>query len=184
MQHLKSTLATYVSKRQTKLLEHMLATYVYNHCNMCNITIYFYNIYIKYLQHTFETSKTIETYSCNMCCEWCSPDRQRAGGACRQRAGGSGCTLRKEGIGRMSGGEAVAARLGEGTNALCLARSAAERRDSEAAAHHAWQGQCLSGAPRRRPRATPWKASCCVLGGSRRTDKNDRKRNEWIRISG
>jgi hypothetical protein len=47
-----------------KHLKWTLATYVYNHCTMCNITIYFYNIRIKYLQHT---SKTTETYYCNMC---------------------------------------------------------------------------------------------------------------------
>jgi len=39
---------------------------VYNHCNTCNIPIYFYNIYLKHLQYTFETSKTLETYACNM----------------------------------------------------------------------------------------------------------------------
>jgi hypothetical protein len=36
--------------------------------------------------------------------------------------------------------EASAARLGEGCSALRLAGPAAERRDSEAAAQHAWQG--------------------------------------------
>jgi hypothetical protein len=46
-----------------KYLEHTLKTYVYSHCNMCNIPIYFYNIKMKHLQHRDETS---ETYSYNM----------------------------------------------------------------------------------------------------------------------
>ena len=33
---------------------------------MCNITIYYCNIHIKYLQHTSETSEILETYFCNM----------------------------------------------------------------------------------------------------------------------
>ena len=39
---------------------------MYNHCNLCNIPIYFCNIVIKHLQHTSETSKTLKTYACNM----------------------------------------------------------------------------------------------------------------------
>jgi len=40
--------------------EHNLATYVYNYCNMCNITIYFCNIHMmKHLQHTYETLENI-----------------------------------------------------------------------------------------------------------------------------
>jgi hypothetical protein len=46
-----------------KHLEQTLATYVYGHCNICNISIYFCNIHVKHLQHTFET---LETYICNM----------------------------------------------------------------------------------------------------------------------
>jgi hypothetical protein len=41
-------------------------TYVYNHYNMCNIPIYFCNIDIQHLQHTSETSKTLEIYSYNI----------------------------------------------------------------------------------------------------------------------
>jgi hypothetical protein len=37
---------------------------VCNHYNICNILIYFYNIHLKQLQHTSETSETLET--CNM----------------------------------------------------------------------------------------------------------------------
>ena len=53
-------------KKQMKH-EQKLATYVYNHCNICNISIYFCNIHMRYLQHTSETSKTLETYACDMC---------------------------------------------------------------------------------------------------------------------
>jgi hypothetical protein len=34
---------------------------VYNHCNICNIPIYFCNIHMKHLQYTYETSETLET---------------------------------------------------------------------------------------------------------------------------
>jgi hypothetical protein len=43
-----------------KHLEHTLETDVYSHCNICNITIYFYKIKMKHLQHQDETSKTLE----------------------------------------------------------------------------------------------------------------------------
>jgi hypothetical protein len=39
---------------------------MYNYCNMCNISICFYNIRMKQLQHTYETSETFEMYTCNM----------------------------------------------------------------------------------------------------------------------
>jgi hypothetical protein len=39
---------------------------VYSHYNLCNIPIYFYNIDIQYLQHIYETSKTLQTYYFNM----------------------------------------------------------------------------------------------------------------------
>jgi hypothetical protein len=42
-----------------KHLEHTFETYVYSHCNMYNIPIYFRNIDIKHLQHTSETSETL-----------------------------------------------------------------------------------------------------------------------------
>jgi hypothetical protein len=94
----------------------------------------------------------------------------------RQRPGGSGCTSWKGGIGRTSGGEAATTDLREGSNAPRLAGPTAERRDSETGACRAWQGHRSSGAPRR--------ASSHVLGGGRRADKRDRKRKEWIGISG
>ena len=50
-------------KKQMKHLEQTLATYVYSHCNICNISIYFCTIYMKHLQHAYETP---ETYACNM----------------------------------------------------------------------------------------------------------------------
>ena len=46
--------------------EQKLATYVYNHCNICNIPIYFCNIHLKHLQRTSKTSETLERYACNM----------------------------------------------------------------------------------------------------------------------
>jgi hypothetical protein len=49
-----------------KHLEHTFETCVYSHYNMCNIPISFCNIDIQHLQHTSETSKTLETYYCNM----------------------------------------------------------------------------------------------------------------------
>jgi hypothetical protein len=49
-----------------KHLEHTLETYVYSHYNMCNISSYFCNIDIQHLQRTSKTSKTLETYYCNM----------------------------------------------------------------------------------------------------------------------
>jgi hypothetical protein len=44
-----------------KYLEQMFATYVYSHCNICNIQIYFCNIHMKHLQHTSETLKNIRS---------------------------------------------------------------------------------------------------------------------------
>ena len=52
--------------KQINHLEHTLETYVYSHYNMCNIPIYFCNIDIQHLQHTSESSKTLETYSFNI----------------------------------------------------------------------------------------------------------------------
>jgi hypothetical protein len=53
-------------KKQMKHWEQAFAAYVYNHCNIYNISIYFYNIHTKPLQHTSKTYETIETYACNM----------------------------------------------------------------------------------------------------------------------
>jgi hypothetical protein len=63
MQHSNKHTCNIRLKRQMKHLERTLATYVYNHCNICNISVSFCNIHMKHLQHTSETS---ETYSCNM----------------------------------------------------------------------------------------------------------------------
>jgi hypothetical protein len=59
MQHPDETLANISLENEMKHLEHILETYMYDHCNMCNILIYFCNIQRK-------TSETLETYSCNM----------------------------------------------------------------------------------------------------------------------
>ena len=85
---------------------------------MCNITIYFCNIHMKNLQHTSETSKIIETYSCNMRFQLNISlllDKMEAR-QCVVFTGGSGsatlvgctCTSWKGGIGHTSGGEAMA----------------------------------------------------------------------------
>jgi hypothetical protein len=43
-----------------KHLDHTLETYVYSHCNMCNISIYFCNINIKHLQHLKHLKHTLQ----------------------------------------------------------------------------------------------------------------------------
>jgi hypothetical protein len=58
-----------------KHLKHTLKTYMYSPLELCNILIYFYKIDIKRLQHTSETSETLETYAFSTmshCCldEW------------------------------------------------------------------------------------------------------------------
>jgi hypothetical protein len=40
-------------------MEQKLETYVYNHCNICNIPIHFCNIHMKHLQPTYKTSETL-----------------------------------------------------------------------------------------------------------------------------
>jgi hypothetical protein len=49
-----------------KHLERTLEAYMYSHCSMSNIPVYFCNIKIKHSQHLDKTLKTLETYSCNM----------------------------------------------------------------------------------------------------------------------
>ena len=66
MQHLDKHTYNIRLKKQIKHWEQTFATYVYNHCNICNILIYFYNIHTKRLQHTSNTSEILETYACNM----------------------------------------------------------------------------------------------------------------------
>jgi hypothetical protein len=114
-----------------KHLERTLATYVYNHCNKCNITIYFCNIHIKHLQHT---SETIEIYTYNIRFQ-CNISLLLGGIEprwCVVFTGGSGPAA------LVGGGPAVvAARLGEDSSAPRLAGPTAERRDSEAAARRA-----------------------------------------------
>jgi hypothetical protein len=63
---LKHVIAPYATFRSTFATQTYTATYVYNHCNICNVPIYFSNIQIKQLKHTFETSETFETYVCNI----------------------------------------------------------------------------------------------------------------------
>jgi hypothetical protein len=63
MHHPDKTLANIRLKKQMKHSENTLEIYVYSHCNMCNIPIYFCNIKMKYLQHLDET---LETCVCNI----------------------------------------------------------------------------------------------------------------------
>jgi hypothetical protein len=49
-------------EKQLKHWKQKLATYVYKHCDICNIPIYFCNFHMKHLQRLDETSETLETY--------------------------------------------------------------------------------------------------------------------------
>jgi hypothetical protein len=51
MQHPDETLANIRLENEMKHLKHTLETYMYSHCNMCNISIYLCNIKMKYLKH-------------------------------------------------------------------------------------------------------------------------------------
>jgi hypothetical protein len=66
----RSTIATSrhctIRLEQMRHMEHTLETHVYSHYNMCNIPIYFRNIDIQHLQHTYKIYETLETYACNM----------------------------------------------------------------------------------------------------------------------
>ena len=63
MQHLNKHTYNIYQEKQMKHLEQTFATYVYSHCNICNIPIYFCNVHIKHLQHI---SETLGTYTYNM----------------------------------------------------------------------------------------------------------------------
>ena len=66
MQHLDKHTYNVSLKKQMKHQEQKLTTYVYNHCNICNISIYFCNIRVKQSKHTSKASETFQMYSCNM----------------------------------------------------------------------------------------------------------------------
>ena len=66
MQHSDKHTCDIRLKKQMTHWGRTLATYVYNHCNMCNIPIYFCNIRMKHLKHISKTSETFEMYTCNM----------------------------------------------------------------------------------------------------------------------
>jgi hypothetical protein len=63
---------------------------VYNHCNVCKIPIYFFNINMKHLQHIYKTSETLKTYILRQ-----MGGRGRSIPAIRVRAGGA-CDGRSE----------------------------------------------------------------------------------------
>jgi hypothetical protein len=148
-----------------KHLEHAFVTYVYSHCNICNIPTYFCNIYIKHLQHTFKTSETLKSYSYNMCF-LCNislllgrmeahrhldfTEGSGIGGACRRQAGGSSCVTWRGGNCR--------------NRVPCLAGPIAEHHDSKPAVCRSWQGQRLS--------AAPWRY---MQGGSTETKQHSEK---------
>jgi hypothetical protein len=50
-----------------KHLKHVLETRVYSHSNICNIQIYFYNVYMKYLQYKSETLEIYVYIHHNIC---------------------------------------------------------------------------------------------------------------------
>jgi hypothetical protein len=50
-----------------KYLKHVLETLVYSHSNICNIQIYFCNVYMKYLQYKSETLETYVYIHRNIC---------------------------------------------------------------------------------------------------------------------
>ena len=62
MQHSDKHTCNIRLKKQVKHWEQTFATYVYNHCNIYNIPIYFCNIRMKQLKHTSKTTETLETY--------------------------------------------------------------------------------------------------------------------------
>jgi hypothetical protein len=161
--------------RRLKKLERTLATYMYKHCNICNITIYFCNIHMKRLQHTSRIFETIETYSCNMRFQrnmsfatW-----QNGGSSprwCVVFTGGSGLTM------LVGGGP-----TGREASAAQVTRRPRPRDLERTASRGAWQG--------RQPSAATWRRPCAVLGKASGQAEGQqpcarRKRNEWIGISG
>ena len=165
-------------KRQMEHLERALATYVYNHCNMCNITIYFFNIHMKHLQHISETSETIKTYSCNM-------HFQRNISLLLGRTEARRCVVFTGGSGPVAfvggGPTAVVARCGKEASAARAAERLRPRDLERAAARRAWQGRQPHAVTRRRPRAVLSKASAQAvhLGGLAAT--LSKAGGEWIR---
>jgi hypothetical protein len=124
-----------------KHLEQTLATYVYNHYNMCNITIYFCNIYMKYLQHISETYSLQHALSRNIFLLLGRMEARR-------------CVVFTE-------GSSPAALVGDRPVAMaaCHGREAAMHDLERAAARRACQGRRPSAATRRQPHAMPSKAS-------------------------
>jgi hypothetical protein len=116
----------YTSEKQMKHFEQTLATFVYSYCNMCNILIYFYNIYMQHLQHISKALKYMLA-TCASSCRgvfdqpretmsklattftwWC----RGGGGAVHAMAAigecgvghGGGCPRWRGGVGRHCGG--------------------------------------------------------------------------------
>jgi hypothetical protein len=147
-----------------KHLERTLATYVYKHCNMCNITIYFCNIHMKHLQHTSEIFETIKIYSCNMRFQrnMSFATRQNGGSSPRRRVvfnRDSALAILVHG-----GPTVVAARRGREASAAQAVGRSWPLDLERAAARGAWQGRQPSAATWRRPCAVPGKATAQAEG--------------------
>jgi hypothetical protein len=74
--------------------------------------VYFCNIHMIQLQHTFETFKTIETYNCNIGGREREPDAGSAMAAGSTGIGGSRCRSRATRWGRARPRTGVEARCG------------------------------------------------------------------------
>jgi hypothetical protein len=129
---------------------------VYNHCNICNIPIYFCNIRMKRLKHTYET---LETCACNMR-EPEAGDSSRWGQS-RRRTSTTTTTTIASSTGLSSAGQAArttarerAARDGQtrqaGMSGVGLARDSSEAK---------WAHDVRMGRPRLEKAATLEKAS-------------------------
>jgi hypothetical protein len=133
-----------------KHLKQTLATYVYNHCNMCNITIYFCNIYLKHLRHTSET------YSCDMRFQRNISlllGRIEAHHRVVFTGGGGSATL-------LRGGPViVAACRGREASAARAARRPRPHNLGRAAGCHTWKARKTSATTQRHPLAVLGKAS-------------------------
>jgi hypothetical protein len=117
----------------------MFATLVYNHCNICNIPIYFCNIHTEHLQHTSDTSKTLETYSCNIsfqrniCLLLGRLKAHRRGAQCRRVTRSSG------GDGGGHGGECRGGRMAQWRGRMAGGNAGARWRERTTVGQARWR---------------------------------------------
>jgi hypothetical protein len=97
----------------------MLATYVYNHCNICNIPLYLCNIRMKHSQHTSKTIETFKFYTCNIHCIPVWPPPPSASGRRRAAAvaGGKARGLPRQGPALLLALSALSVGAGSGARA-------------------------------------------------------------------